>query len=177
MVKRYSTPKEYLDAPGDPQTSAEELRELARCEYDFVRTTVAAHPNTDRPTLEFLLPADPRTWNEQDLLARIAAHAHATPELLKSAARIVAPLLDNARGNDRGMAAGIALCCNEHTPVDAIRALLAEPTASTAFRKKLAGVTARRDVLALLAEDRSETVRGRALATLAALGSPQPLSE
>jgi hypothetical protein len=171
MLERYSTPREYLEAARDPRTQPGELRSLARSEYDFVRTAVATHPDADRETLAFLLPSSPRTWNEQDLLSRISAHANAAEETLRSAARVVVPLLDNGRGNDRGMAAGIALCTNPRTPLDAIRTLLAEPTASTAFRKKLAGKTSREDVLALLAEDRSEAVRDRARTTLATLGS------
>ncbi|MCS6839551.1 MAG: hypothetical protein RMJ54_09395 [Roseiflexaceae bacterium] len=168
-MPRYHTPKEYLDAARSPETSPEELRELATSPYNFVAIAVAQHPNTEPDVLAALLPATITSWNEQALAAAIAQHPRTPVEALEILAERLAPVLDNGREHQIGFRAGVLLCCNPKTPFRAIAALLRSEIAATQFRKVVARETRRRDVLELLLHDRSETVKKRAQKSIEAL--------
>ncbi|MFQ3684780.1 hypothetical protein [Roseiflexus sp.] len=168
-MPRYRTPKEYLDAARSPETSSEELRALARSPYDFVATAVAQHPNTEPDVLAALAPVTITSWNEQALAAAIAHHPCTPVEALEMLAERLAPVLDNGRDHHMGFKAGVLLCCNPKTPVQAIATLLHSERVAMQFRKVVARETRRRDVLNLLLNDSSETVRKQAQKSIEAL--------
>ncbi len=170
-MPRYHTPKEYLDAARSPETSSEELRMLAGSPYDFVAIAVAQHPNTEPDVLAALVPATITSWNEQALAAAIAHHPRTPVEALEMLAERLAPALDNGREHHMGFKAGVLLCCNPTTPFQAIATLLYSGRVAMQFRKVVARETRRRDVLNLLLNDSSETVRQRAQKSIEALAS------
>lgn len=158
-MPRYHTPKEYLDAARSPETSPEELRELATSPYDFVAVAVAQHPNTEPDVLAALLPVTITSWNEQALAAAIAQHPRTPVDALEMLVERLAPVLDNGREHQMGFKAGVLLCCNPQTPFQSIATLLRSERIAMQFRKVVARETRRRDVLELLLNDRSEIVR------------------
>ncbi|WP_448543285.1 hypothetical protein [Roseiflexus sp.] len=168
-MPRYHTPKEYLDAARSPETSSEELRDLATSPYDFVAIAVAQHPNTESDVLAALVPATIRSWNDQSLAVAIAQHPRTPIDVLETLAERLAPVLDNGRDNHMGFKAGVVLCCNPKTPLQCIATLLHSESVAMQFRKVVARETPRRDVLELLLNDRSETVRKQAQKRLDAL--------
>ncbi len=85
-----------------------------------------------------------------------------TSETLALLAEKLIPVLDNGRDNDRGLEAGIFLCNNPNTPIEAIVKIMASDKTAILFRRKAASKTRRQDVLELLLKDRSEAVRKRA---------------
>ncbi|MGB9754243.1 hypothetical protein [Roseiflexus castenholzii] len=170
-MPRYHTPKEYLDAARSPETTPEELRHLAMSPYDFVAVAVAQNPNTEPDVLTALVPATVTSWNDQALAAAIAQHPHTPVEALKMLAERLTPVLDNGRNHQMGFKAGVALCCNPHTPFQGIATLLCSDRVAMQFRKVVARETRRRDVLELLVRDRSETVRRSAQKRIETLGT------
>lgn len=68
-----------------------------------------------------------------------------------------------------GFKAGVLLCCNPTTPFQAIATLLYSARVAMQFRKVVARETRRRDVLNLLLNDSSETVRQQAQKSIEAL--------
>ncbi|MBO9342745.1 MAG: hypothetical protein J7454_12200 [Roseiflexus sp.] len=168
-MPRYHTPKEYLDAARSPETSSEELRDLATSPYDFVATAVAQHPNTESDVLAALVPATIKSRNDQKLAVAIVQHPRTPIDVLETLAERLAPVLDNGRDNQMGFKAGLALCCNPKTPFQRIATLLHSERVATQFRKVVARETPQRDVLELLLNDRSETVRKHAQKRIDAL--------
>lgn len=165
MTKYYS-PKDWLDAAKAENTSTEDLKYLATSQHEFVLTAVASHPNTDSETLARLLPSAIPTSREQEVVAAVAKNLRTPAETLAHIAELLLFLLDNGRGNDNAFKAGVNLCCNENTPFAAIQWLLGKEQVVTQVRKIIARETRRIDVLQLLSNDRSETVRKKAAQTL-----------
>jgi hypothetical protein len=161
-MRRYHSPKDYLDAARDPAASPEELRFLAGSVYDFVRLAVAEHPHAEADVLVALTPQHITSWNEQRLALALARHPNTPAHGLRVLAERLPAVLNRGRGNDNGLAAGSALCNHPHTPLDAIHTMLADPRVSTDFRRKLAREATRTDVLRLLLNDQSDAVRRRA---------------
>lgn len=172
-MRRYHSPKDYLDAARDPAASPEELRFLAGSVYDFVRLAVAEHPHAGADVLVALIPQHIESWNEQRLALALARHPNIPPHGLRVLAERLPAVLNRGRGNDNGLAAGSALCNNPHTPLDAIHTMLTDPRTSTDFRRRLAREATRADVLRLLLNDQSDVARRRAQERLRALISPE----
>ncbi|MBV9791966.1 MAG: hypothetical protein JOZ51_27520 [Chloroflexi bacterium] len=158
-MRRYHSPKDYLDAARDPATSAEELRSLAGSVYDFVRYAVAEHPRTEADVLAALIPQQIESWYEQQLADALVRHPNTPAQGLRVLAGRLPPVLNRGRNHDNGLRAGIALCDNPHTPLDAIQAMLEDRHVSTDFRRMVARKTTRVDVLQFLQNDRSDVVR------------------
>ncbi len=158
-MPRYHTPKEYLDAARSWATSPAELRALAKAPYSFVVTAVARNPHTETDVLAALIPTVIVSWHEQELAAAIAQHPHTSADALATLAERLLPILDNGRGHQVGFKAGVLLCCNPMTPIQAIATLLRSEHVAMPFRKVVARETHRQDVLEILLTDRSETVR------------------
>jgi hypothetical protein len=164
--RKYHGPKDYLDAAKSLETSAEELKYLAKSEYDFVKTAVARNPNSSEEVLELLLPTNLESWTQQELASAIAGNIITSPQTLKDLANDLIPFLNNGRGNNMAFEAGINLCCNSNTPIEAIQTVLTSEKTATQFRKSVAGKTNRRDVLNFLITDRSEAVKKRVLSRI-----------
>jgi hypothetical protein len=165
-MAKYKGPKDRLDAARNVETSADELKILATSQYDFVLTAVAAHPNTTSETLASLIPDNPDDWNTQERAAAIAQHPKSTTETLAKLCERIIPFLNQGRGNDFAMRAGVNLCCNINTQIETVQSLINDMRVSTQLRKVIARETRRADVLQLLTQDRSEVVRKRAFQTI-----------
>ncbi len=161
----YRSPKDWLEAARSLDTSPAELRRLARAPWDFVLTAVARNPNTEPDVLASLVPDDLNSWNEQDRAGGIASNPNTPVHVLVLLADRLRCVLDNNYGHTMGFQAGLELCANEKTPISAIVALLGCNVAMQ-FRKVLARESCRRDVVELLLNDRSATVRKTAVKTL-----------
>ena len=109
-MRRYHSPKDYLDAARDPAASPEELRFLASSVYDFVRLAVAEHPHAEADVLVALIPQHIESWNEQRLALALARHPNTPAHGLRVLAERLPAVLNRGRGNDNGLAAGSALC-------------------------------------------------------------------
>lgn len=162
-MSKYHTPKDYLDVASSPGTPPAELRGLARAPYDFVLTAVASNSNTEPDVLASLVPEKIESWNEQELAAAIAQHPSTPADALSTLAKRLVPVLDNGRGHQVGFKAGVLLCSNPQTPIEAIETMLKPGSVAVQFRKVVARETHRKDVLKILSGDRSEIVRRRAL--------------
>jgi len=170
-MNKYHSPKEQLDAARSPEASIEELQILAASVYDFVRVAVANNPNATPQVLNSMLPEKINSWNEQDLASSLAKHEKTSPATLSVLAEKLLPVMNNARGNDRGFRAGVSLCCNPNTPSEAVQRILCDPIVATQIRKMVAKETRREDALRILLTDRSEAVRKKAQANLSKLES------
>ncbi|HEU4327481.1 MAG TPA: hypothetical protein VFS21_30360 [Roseiflexaceae bacterium] len=167
----FHDPGDYADAAHDRRTPPEELRRLAASGYPFVLLGVAKHPRAEPDLLMSLLPAQVVSWGEQELAHALAEHPALPAEGLERLAQLLPPLLNRGRNQVYGQRAGIALCNNPNTPFAALRAMLAHPRVLANFRCFLAGEATRRDVLELLRDDRSSTVRACAERRLRSLGT------
>lgn len=164
-MKKYHGPKEQLDDARLPETTADVLKILAESPYDFVRTAIAEHPNTEPSTLAELVPRNLESSPGQYLAAAIARNKNTPDYALCRLGESVAAYLDNQRGHRNYFEIGIALICNPNTPLETIEVLLAPEHTATEFRKVAARETRRRDVLRLLQVDRSEIVRKQVVKT------------
>ncbi|HMA38289.1 MAG TPA: hypothetical protein VKY74_27830 [Chloroflexia bacterium] len=168
-MSQYRGPKEQLDAARSVDTSVEELRTLARSEYNFVREAVAANPNTEVQILVELFPEDLQSGSNQYLAVALAQSSKTPAPELSKLVDMVLPFLQewNSRGDSfLHFKIGVALCHNPHTPIDPISMLLQPQHSAKAFRKVVARETQREDVLHFLLIDRSEVVRKQAAHTL-----------
>ena len=161
-VRQYHSPKDYLDAAGSDETTAEELMFLAGSEYDFVRLAVAGNPNVTSGILSILVPDALSSWNKQAIALALAQNARTSPAVLRTLAEKLIPVLNKDR-NGLAHEVAIKLFCNANTPFDVVQAVLNSREATTLVRRKLARETIRKDALRLLAADRSEVVRKLAL--------------
>jgi hypothetical protein len=161
MSKKYLSPKEYLDAAKSELTPVSELAYLANSEYNFVKLAVAENPNTTEEILSSLVPGTLESWNEQEIAASLTQNSKTGSETLRILAEKLTPVLNGGRNNDMAFKAGVSLCCNPKTPIDAIQSVLVCDKVSTLFRRKAARETSREDVLKLLLNDKSEAVRKR----------------
>jgi leucine rich repeat (LRR) protein len=158
--RTFHGPKDYLDLAQSPDVTPDELRELAKSAYPFVRQAVAEHPRTPRDALAALLPAEPSDWNDFTLVATVARHAHADEPLLRAIAdRLGLHRLREDRDSQRVFEAGIALFEQPRTPEDVLLGLLNDAGATTEFRKVAARQTTHQAVIEQLLTDRSESVR------------------
>ena len=175
-MKKYHSPKEFLDAAKSLDTSLDELRELAQAPYVFVQTAVANHPKADSELLLALMPQKLETWHEQERATILAQHPNTTVEILESLAGMLDSLLDNGREHHLAFKVGVLLCCNSRTPINAIIPLLSPEQSSMQFRKVVARETHRKELLEVLTLDRSEKVRLMAQKTIMTLlGSSESL--
>jgi hypothetical protein len=161
-MRRYHSPKEYLEEARSPDTSPHRLDLLAESEWEFVRAAVAENPNTDVRTLFHLARITEQLWDEPVAIA-VARRAEAPSEALQILAERFARAVDG-RAQTMGFdpELGLALLNNPATPDDAIAKLLDPAHSTTHFRARAASTTKRPDVLALLCRDVSEKVQKRA---------------
>ena len=137
-MRRYYSPKDYLDAARNPATLADELRVLADSAYEFVRLAVAEHPHTEADTLVALIPQRIESWHEQHLAYALARHPHTPAQGLHDLAERLPTVLNRGRNHDYSLKAGVALCNNFCTPLGSIQSMLADPRVSTDVRRLVA---------------------------------------
>lgn len=135
---------------------------MAKSEYDFVRIAVAQNPNITLEILASLISSKVESWNEQALAAALAGNLRTPVDVLVLLTTKLIPVLNHGRGNAQGFQAGVNLCCNPNTPLESLREILNPDKVATQFRKAVTKETRRKDVLNLLLNDQSETVRRRA---------------
>lgn len=116
-----------------------------------------------------LVPASVGGDGAQALAAALARNSNTPDYALARLGVLITPFLQHERGQWMYTEIAAALACNAATPLDALSKMLSEETCATAIRKKVARESKRPEVLGLLAEDRSEAVRKRALLTLSEL--------
>lgn len=159
-------PKEELDAARSPDRSADELDVLAESQYEFVQTAVAEHVGTRPSTLAGLVPMSLAGDGAQALGLALAQNKNTPDYALAKLGKLVEPFLRNEREQHTLFEIGVALSCNSNTPFKVLSGMLDEERCVTVFRKVVARETRRLDVLRLLVEDRSESVRKRAALTV-----------
>jgi hypothetical protein len=165
VTSKYSGPREALAAARDPDASIASLRELATSEWPFVRAAVAKHPTADAELLRSLTPRAIAHERDAGIAQALAEHPRTPAEALGALAGLALPYLGEPRENRWAFALGVALSRHPSTPWTSVRPLLESSRAVTQFRKVVARESHRADVLALLAADRSETVRRAASRT------------
>ena len=156
--ERFHGPRDYLDAARRPVATGEDLRALASSVYDFVRLAVAEHEAAPPDVLAERMPIVVLTWNDQDMLLRLARNNSTPTEALVRIGALIPPML-HVRDAQQAFAAGVALFQRVDAPQGTLETLLADPSTTTEFRKVVARETVRSDVLQLLRADRSERVR------------------
>jgi hypothetical protein len=161
-MPRFHGPKDYLDLARSPDATAEQLRQLARCPYNFVIEAVAGHPATPADALASILPADPQTWNDNATLLALVRNPNTPVEVLRRVPELVLPQLAN-RDDHKSFEVGVALAERDDTPDDVLAALVSDPRAFTEFRKVVARQTTHPTLRERLLSDRSEKVRRAAL--------------
>src|SRR5262245_44059563 len=166
IVRRYSSPKQYLDAAGSPDTAPVELEELAVSPYSFVKLAVANNPNASQRALEILAPSAAETPIEQELAGALVRNPKTPVQTLAKLAEMLTPLLDHRRGHEIAFDAGLELCRNPVASFDTLARILQSPNVAVRFRSAVATYAKRRDVLELLLNDRSEKVRRKAISRL-----------
>lgn len=171
-MARGQGPKDFLEAARHPSTPAEELEALADSPYSFVRTAVAAHPNTSSATLDRLVPSSVDSYPDTELLRALASNPNTAAATLARIADHLIGRLNGGRDNQVAFEAGIALFHRLDTPFEILLRLLQDRETSTQFRKVAARDTRRPDVMTELRQDRSETVRRAADRNAAAQGGP-----
>jgi hypothetical protein len=160
-MSRYLGSKYYLEAARSSDASPEQLRELSKVGWSSVRTAVARNPNTESDVLASLMPDKIESYYEQELAVAISQHLNTPVDVLSILAERLVPVLDNPRNHYLGFKAGVLLCADPRTPIKVIEVMLRPACAAMQFRKVVARETKRRDVLEILLNDRSETVRAR----------------
>ena len=166
----YHTPKDYLDAAQSPATTVDELRKIAQSPFPFVAVAIANHPNVSTDILDALAPNEAHTWQQHEIAVAIGGNPKASPETLRRLLGLLVQALDNGRDHQMAFKAGVVICCNPDTPIDTIQEVLVSPQVAMQFRKVVARETSRLDVLDILLNDRSSTVKKRAQQTAQALG-------
>ena len=94
-MRKYTGPRDQLDAAGSPDTPTEELERLISSEYAFVRLAVAQNLKTPPGALDRILPAVLETYTDQQIAESIAKRADSPPALFQ---RLSAALLSHLHG-------------------------------------------------------------------------------
>ena len=155
----FHSPKDYFDAAKSPDASADELRELAQCDYPFVLVAIASHPNATPDALEAAAPTTVIADYDQELARALGVNPMTPPQVLERLADGLFPFLSGGRGGQCAIVAAVAVCLNPHTPIEPIRRILCSDNTHLQVRKAVARETTRDAVLECLAHDRSEKVR------------------
>ena len=159
--REFHSPKDYLDLARLPSATGEELRELSRSEYVFVRMAVAEHPATPSEALADLMPPKIETWNDGALVLVIVRNPSTGPDVLRQVPGLVLPGL-HTRNDNNAFAAGVALAKRQDTPEDLLIQLISDPLATTEFRKVIARETTHPTLIQHLRADASKRVRNAA---------------
>ncbi|MEM8486320.1 MAG: hypothetical protein AAF564_12280 [Bacteroidota bacterium] len=176
VMSNHSGPKEYLVAARSFDTSADELAELSRSEYTFVRVAVAGNLKTKPEILHLMIPdkIEIESYPSQEIALQIALNVNSSRDTLKLLGEKLLPCLKVGRGAYDAFRTGVVLCCNSLVPIQTIERMLKPENASRQFRKVVARESRREDVLYLLLIDQSEKVRKRAETTLRAIKGSKP---
>ncbi|WP_123814901.1 hypothetical protein [Myceligenerans xiligouense] len=111
--------------------SADELHELARCPYPFVWHALAERADVTPEVLAMIVHRSDSVWNDNALLAGIAASPQADRQVLLAVLDRVLRLLADG---ERPYAAGLALAGRAELTDDDASRLLAAPGGSRRFR-------------------------------------------
>ncbi|MBL8515631.1 MAG: hypothetical protein JNM76_01575 [Betaproteobacteria bacterium] len=172
-MAKYSGPKERLVAAQSIGTSLQELAELAKSEFEFVRLAVARNPSANEQILASLIPESLESYDSQQIAEAIAQRADASAELLASLAKSLQQHLHAGRENSVAVSAAIKLCNHPRVRLQDVIGLISPDTSTTLFRKIIARECRSIAVLEYLAKDRSSVVAERAKKSIALIGSAQ----
>ncbi|MBE1878489.1 hypothetical protein [Myceligenerans pegani] len=131
MAGRMRSPAAYRDRALAPDASADELRELARCPYPFVWQALAERSDVTPDVLALIVHRSDSAWNDNALLARIAASPRADRQVLLAVLDRILRLLANGQ---RPYAAGLALVGRVELTDEEASQLLAASGGSRRFR-------------------------------------------
>ena len=156
--RRFHGPKDYLDLARSPEATGNDLRELARSQYEFVVQAVAEHDATPPDVLATLVPPDLTTWNRAAILAALVRNVNTPVNALRDVPELVLARLQD-RDAQRPFEVGVALAERTDTPDELLIAMVSDARATTEFRKVIARQTTHPSLRAYLRSDRSDRVR------------------
>lgn len=162
-MRRYSGPKDRLDAAQNPSTNPTELAALATSEYSFVREAVAANPNTPSPILAALIPETLKTEDDFMIAAGLLRNRRLTVQLCEVLIEKMALAAEGISPRTfYGTLAFERLFEHPAAPLPSLRALLSDASCPKHLRARIAMSQTKREILECLLSDGSERVRQRA---------------
>lgn len=170
-MRKYHSPKEYLDAANSLATSPAELRRLANSPYPFVTYAVARNPNTEPDVLTSLLP--PCIESDHDVYVAMALIENPTTlsTLVSILVERLFPIQTVQPRDGLKMRLLLLLCTEPKLPLNLVAQLIDPQIAPKHLRRQIAHDTRRREILDILMRDPSELVRKQARKTLDSIAS------
>jgi hypothetical protein len=166
-MKKYSGPKDRVDAARDPSTPPEELAVLSTSEYVFVKAAVAINPSTPACILNALVPRGLDKVEDFEIAAHLLQNPHLPPRACVSLINRISERLASISPRDYYQTMAIEhLCMNQAVPLAPLRELLENDSFPKHLRGRVARKETRTDVLLILQNDKSESVRNRATRAL-----------
>ena len=159
----YHGPKERLDAAKAKDTSVEQLAQLARSDYIFVREAVASNPNASHETILSLLPESPMSEDDFQIVLALVDNPSLRPEDYCKIGRLIIQEIGQIKPRrlyPRRMLD--AFIRNAHVPAEYLVPLADAETIPKRVRGQIASPGVRKELLNQLLADPSETIRSRA---------------
>ena len=151
-----------MDAAKDLSTGIEELAELSKSEYGFVKAAVAENPNTTSEILENLLPEKISVEEDFFILSSISKNSAVSADLADKIVQRLLECIQNISPRDYYSKMAVEnLFRNTAIPFNSLCRLLCSNNFPKFLKLKIASVDSRKDILQFLANDRSEKVRQR----------------
>lgn len=129
------SPADYLALAREPNVAEDHQRMLIGKDLSFVDEALAENPSTSqRSLIEILAKPRATAWSYNRILALIAAHRSASPEVLL---RVRDGIVRQLQAGARPYAAGRALAERPEIPIAEVSVLSTVPGGSTRFRRAL----------------------------------------
>lgn len=162
-MKKYTGPKDYVDAARDVLTPPDELSILALSDYVFVREAVAANPHTPTDALHALVPQGLFDDNDFKVAAALLRNPHISIATCNALISNISEVVSTISPRDYLKNVMLEhLFVNKAVPLLTLRELLSSDSFPSHLRGRIARPETRADVLHLLLADKSESVRLRA---------------
>lgn len=162
-MKKYSGPKDRVDAARNPSTPPDDLAVLSSSEYIFVKAAVAINPSTPAHVLDALVPHHLDKTEDFEIAAHLLQNPHLTAQACVSLITRISERLASISPRDFYQTMMIEhLCVNQAVPLAPLRELLENDSFPKHLRGRVARKETRTDVLLILQNDKSESVRNKA---------------
>jgi hypothetical protein len=159
-MKRYSGPKETVDAAKNLSTLPDELAILSSSEFVFVREAVASNPHTPAHILDALVPCHLKEEHDFRIACSLLRNPHLPPQACVALISRISEILKFIQPRDYYQTMMIEqLCVNEDIPLESLSDLLNDDSFPKHLRGRIARKETRKEVLLILQQDKSESVR------------------
>lgn len=169
-MRKYSGPKDRVDAARSFDTAPSDLRELAKSTLIFIREAVAENPRTEPDVLDSLVPLSLETEEDFTVTAALVRNPSCSPERFVIIGERVRAAMHEIppRNYTKNLLIDALFTC-QHVPFKILAEIIHPTVAPKHIRSKTAGICHREDVLHVLLGDPSEKVKRRAERTLQAI--------